>query len=102
MYTVYRVLHAFPTRRSSDLSCHFRRHHRGQYPSHQQSGQIGRSDDGEIDAAIATDNLAGRSEEHTSELQSPDHLVCRLSLEKKKYINLSLNIDHLDFTFTRT
>src|SRR5258708_10417444 len=33
----------------------------------------------------------GRSEEHTSELQSPDHLVCRLLLEKKKnnkrYIN---------------
>src|SRR5947208_9380978 len=28
---------------------------------------------------------AWRSEEHTSELQSPDHLVCRLLLEKKKY-----------------
>src|SRR5438552_8981269 len=27
-----------------------------------------------------------RSEEHTSELQSPDHLVCRLLLEKKKNI----------------
>src|SRR5947208_14154908 len=27
--------------------------------------------------------LAARSEEHTSELQSPDHLVCRLLLEKK-------------------
>src|SRR5258708_10847121 len=27
---------------------------------------------------------AGRSEEHTSELQSPDHLVCRLLLGKKK------------------
>src|SRR5690348_17958018 len=26
----------------------------------------------------------GRSEEHTSELQSPVHLVCRLLLEKKK------------------
>src|SRR3990170_2220764 len=26
-----------------------------------------------------------RSEEHTSELQSPDHLVCRLLLEKKHY-----------------
>src|SRR5258708_9098645 len=34
------------------------------------------------------DHLGGRriirSEEHTSELQSPDHLVCRLLLEKKK------------------
>src|SRR5205814_8169359 len=29
--------------------------------------------------------LIGRSEEHTSELQSLRHLVCRLLLEKKKY-----------------
>src|SRR5258708_36666934 len=29
-------------------------------------------------------SLCLRSEEHTSELQSPDHLVCRLLLEKKK------------------
>src|SRR5947208_7860180 len=29
--------------------------------------------------------VGGRSEEHTSELQSPDHLVCRLLLEKKKW-----------------
>src|SRR5258708_23051538 len=37
-----------------------------------------------------------RSEEHTSELQSPDHLVCRLLLEKKKnkYINGSQNSMH--------
>src|SRR5258708_26631550 len=28
--------------------------------------------------------MNSRSEEHTSELQSPDHLVCRLLLEKKK------------------
>src|SRR5207244_7706582 len=31
-----------------------------------------------------------RSEEHTSELQSPDHLVCRLLLEKKKQNNCKL------------
>src|SRR5947208_8135417 len=30
------------------------------------------------------DGRTTRSEEHTSELQSPDHLVCRLLLEKKK------------------
>src|SRR5256885_8317954 len=30
------------------------------------------------------DSFAGRSEEHTSELQSPCNLVCRLLLEKKK------------------
>src|SRR5258708_17746839 len=35
--------------------------------------------------------INSRSEEHTSELQSPDHLVCRLLLEKKKkrYTNLT-------------
>src|SRR5258708_31989844 len=32
-----------------------------------------------------------RSEEHTSELQSPDHLVCRLLLEKKKPLLLFSN-----------
>src|SRR5438552_12534153 len=43
-----------------------------------------------VDALAAQTDLAGigeirlRSEEHTSELQSPDHLVCRLLLEKKK------------------
>src|SRR5207244_11483147 len=31
--------------------------------------------------------VLSRSEEHTSELQSPDHLVCRLLLEKKKKKN---------------
>src|SRR5260363_88679 len=33
-----------------------------------------------------------RSEEHTSELQSPDHLVCRLLLEKKKKIQIHKSI----------
>src|SRR5947208_13224505 len=37
----------------------------------------------------------GRSEEHTSELQSPDHLVCRLLLEKKKKA-LTADIDHYE------
>src|SRR2546426_1871785 len=32
-----------------------------------------------------------RSEEHTSELQSPCNLVCRLLLEKKKKINVTLS-----------
>src|SRR5690348_18077561 len=34
-------------------------------------------------------NVSGRSEEHTSELQSPVHLVCRLLLEKKKASRMS-------------
>src|SRR5258708_21496739 len=39
--------------------------------------------------AVCACAVAGmRSEEHTSELQSPDHLVCRLLLEKKKCIVL--------------
>src|SRR5258708_27345956 len=41
------------------------------------------------DLASAADAELDRSEEHTSELQSPDHLVCRLLLEKKKKINQS-------------
>src|SRR5258708_28454451 len=36
-----------------------------------------------------------RSEEHTSELQSPDHLVCRLLLEKKKKRTLVRSHAHL-------
>src|SRR2546429_10002949 len=35
-------------------------------------------------AAMTCQRMAGRSEEHTSELQSRLHLVCRLLLEKKK------------------
>src|SRR5438552_4567595 len=34
--------------------------------------------------ALGSNGTMSRSEEHTSELQSPDHLVCRLLLEKKK------------------
>src|SRR5258708_28199737 len=37
----------------------------------------------------------GRSEEHTSELQSPDHLVCRLLLEKKKTHQKKTTESHL-------
>src|SRR5256885_11806398 len=35
-----------------------------------------------------------RSEEHTSELQSPCNLVCRLLLEKKKYTLIRSNLYH--------
>src|SRR5258708_26172898 len=42
---------------------------------------------GELRMETERDNLLHRSEEHTSELQSPDHLVCRLLLEKKKKKN---------------
>src|SRR5258708_17008646 len=40
----------------------------------------------------AVDLASDRSEEHTSELQSPDHLVCRLLLEKKKHAQYRLTL----------
>src|SRR5437899_3403791 len=64
----HRHLHSFPTRRSSDLGV------RGEAVP-----LVGRA------AALGHDGAVGqRSEEHTSELQSLRHLVCRLLLEKKK------------------
>src|SRR5438552_11840573 len=68
------------------------------FPRSRRSGVKGRPDcdgwNGAADILQATCFLdAGRisaapfrSEEHTSELQSPDHLVCRLLLEKKKTV----------------
>src|SRR2546422_5198618 len=41
-------------------------------------------------------NIPDRSEEHTSELQSRLHLVCRLLLEKKKKINLQKHLTRRD------
>src|SRR3712207_8301004 len=38
--------------------------------------------------------IAGRSEEHTSELQSRQYLVCRLLLEKKQEVPDALAISH--------
>src|SRR5256885_6230918 len=38
-----------------------------------------------------------RSEEHTSELQSPCNLVCRLLLEKKKKNHIDSSIDYLNY-----
>src|SRR2546429_6266515 len=40
--------------------------------------------------------LPKRSEEHTSELQSRLHLVCRLLLEKKKNNHLDMYVTHHD------
>src|SRR5207244_12541669 len=87
--------HSFPTRRSSDLAHlpaagHYRQRFRHGRTFHRRttagmvaaSGQIRLSRDG-LSHAAAADGKRARSEEHTSELQSPDHLVCRLLLEKK-------------------
>src|SRR5258708_23198220 len=50
------------------------------------AGRAGTRQAGQADRRGREDEVGahGRSEEHTSELQSPDHLVCRLLLEKKK------------------
>src|SRR5690606_41810492 len=88
-YRDHRDLHSFPTRRSSDLGL----------------GYATASGDAAKNRTIASMSLvtgaggsearnrrpypivfsrASRSEEHTSELQSRENLVCRLLLEKKK------------------
>src|SRR5690348_17988022 len=87
-------LHSFPTRRSSDL-IDLGGHIQAAF-SHPSRFYV---DPGEGIFAVASSTwsngstsmvLSGylescaRSEEHTSELQSPVHLVCRLLLEKKK------------------
>src|SRR5947208_12530462 len=81
----HRHLHSFPTRRSSDLarasspngpSCRRR-------PSTTWSVAFPKSAPQSAAGSFRRSTRA-RSEEHTSELQSPDQIVCRLLLEKKK------------------
>src|SRR5256885_9947460 len=55
-------------------------HHRGAFVVGVAAGGAG--------AILATQGQQHRSEEHTSELQSPCNLVCRLLLEKKKHDDL--------------
>src|SRR5438552_9092423 len=69
-------IHSFPTRRSSDLT--------DRRASRQASGQAFWQAGGQALWPAGGQAQRARSEEHTSELQSPDHLVCRLLLEKKK------------------
>src|SRR5689334_25364924 len=72
-YTHNRDLHSFPTRRSSGLS--------RAVPAAEQFS-IAVEPTGSVVVVVATGE-ENRSEEHTSELQSQFHLVCRLLLEKK-------------------
>src|SRR5207248_11336768 len=84
-----RQLHSFPTRRSSDLPEQRRGHGRGERRRlrvvHRDRHERRVSVDRAVVRAIRKRVGAGeaRSEEHTSELQSPYDLVCRLLLEKK-------------------
>src|SRR5688500_19522672 len=79
-----RHLHSFPTRRSSDLvPCNA--------PTISKRGRPLRSPKRRFIRVLR------RSEEHTSELQSPCNLVCRLLLEKKnKYY---YNMQYVAFIF---
>src|SRR2546426_4153895 len=48
----------------------------------------------EYTTCFVNEYSAGRSEEHTSELQSPCNLVCRLLLEKKKKKHYQTQVNH--------
>src|SRR6267143_4076927 len=76
-YGDHRDLHSFPTRRSSDL------------PGIDLTAFGNAGLKPEWSSEI---ELGFRSEEHTSELQSQFHLVCRLLLEKKKTTLLSIAV----------
>src|SRR5437867_10633224 len=92
-YSAHPVLHSFPTRRSSDLGVI----ENGEVAndatldllgrtavSHAEAGADVVAPSDMMDGRVAALRAALRSEEHTSELQSPYDLVCRLLLEKKK------------------
>src|SRR5439155_22572321 len=83
----HRYLHSFPTRRFSDLDAPIA----SAFRSGAKEGDMRQVLDAEGVAAHDDvlawwgwhDGAEARSEEHTSELQSRGHLVCRLLLEKK-------------------
>src|SRR5438045_5552321 len=76
----------FPYTSSSDLMAHESGSGRGDCGAARSGARRGAHTAGGGHAGVPgdTDDLLGRSEEHTSELQSLRHLVCRLLLEKKK------------------
>src|SRR5438876_3979471 len=84
---LHRVLLSFPTRRSSDLYRRGRPAPSPECPRPTRRGPPPETPDSAPCRARPPWRAIGRfwrSEEHTSELQSPVHLVCRLLLEKKK------------------
>src|SRR5690606_40930142 len=78
-YCTSPIIHSFPTRRSSDLG-------RVDIVDADDREVVGDAQDphGGGDEAGGDQFVVARSEEHTSELQSRENLVCRLLLEKKK------------------
>src|SRR5690606_41953336 len=97
-YSCYCALHSFPTRRSSDLERPPRGTGRAHSPA--RGAHVGggarrrgpragarrppRRPDRRARPRLRAGAAVPRSEEHTSELQSRENLVCRLLLEKKK------------------
>src|SRR5690348_17895238 len=57
-------------------------------------GHVSLNPDGLLDIVNTPGSLEDRSEEHTSELQSPVHLVCRLLLEKKNNNQITNSIHY--------
>src|SRR5690606_39894592 len=100
-YARHRALHSFPTRRSSDLCfhAHARTVRDGSPSEHalpgprstRRCGKLKKRGGSSTPLTARRGESAGRlraqrSEEHTSELQSRENLVCRLLLEKKKIL----------------
>src|SRR5262245_64220607 len=98
-YCAHRDLHSFPTRRSSDLTADLLRPRCSLMSATEQpcrcciSRAVRWSSGSPASASASSSNCSWRrrSEEHTSELQSLRHLVCRLLLEKKNKKKNQLN-----------
>src|SRR5690606_40307921 len=99
-YVAGRDLHSFPTRRSSDLPAEWPALAVKDHTIVVGYGRVGRQlalllrdrgvpvvvveEEADLTQRAREEGLLVRSEEHTSELQSRENLVCRLLLEKKK------------------
>src|SRR5258708_10034294 len=79
------------------------RRHQQQHGHHGTHGQLLLAYDLLVDIGGQHGRVAAndRSEEHTSELQSPDHLVCRLLLEKKKKIQVNNAVDRSSLVISK-
>src|SRR5205807_10328621 len=90
LYFQHRDLHSFPTRRSSDLAFAYLyacdQYGKGNKSPRKRTNRHISLGWGLISTFVVGEKTKNslRSEEHTSELQSPCNLVCRLLLEKKK------------------
>src|SRR5438034_2249208 len=85
LFCAYRDLHSFPTRRSSDLGGGVISYVTGSGSATLTGHWRTETDEPFGDGStVGYNRFEGRSEEHTSELQSHSDLVCRLLLEKKK------------------